>query len=170
MSLLSDPGAHAAEDRRDSASPDASFRFVPKELANKCRTLIESYHAMHGYACLPDMLWQSDARDFIECHRDFSYVFKNASKTRCAKRANDGFVLIATIILSLEVLSRDFAGWGKRFPLAKRKAENLVIEFLPKPRVWLMDMYLYPRRHIHPAFINALAPPEEPKQAAAAKE
>ncbi len=166
MSSISDAGMHAA-----GASSGTNFRFVPRELAEKCRRLIESYHAMHGYSCLPDMLWRSDARDFIESHRDFIHVFKNASKTRCAKRANDGFVLIATTILSLEVLSRDFAGWGKRFPLAKRKAESLIHEFLPNPRVWLVDMYLYPRRHIHPALINALAPPpEEPKRMATAEE
>ena len=161
MSSISDAEVYAG-----GASSEANFRFVPKELAEKCQRLIESYHAMHGYSCLPDMLWQSDARDFIESHRDFIRVFKSASKTRCAKRANDGFVLIATVILSLEVLSRDFAGWGKRFPVAKRKAEGLILEFLPRPRVWLVDMYLYPRR---PAFISALAPPEELKQMAAAE-
>jgi hypothetical protein len=170
MSLIDDAVATVAQGLHVRAGPDMDFRFVPKELAEKCRRLIESYHAMHGYSCLPDMLWRSDTRDFIERHRDFSHVFKSASKTRCAKRANDGFVLIATIILSLEVLGRDFSGWGKRFPIAKRKAENLIIEFLPRPRVWLIDMYLYPRRHIHPAFIDALAPPEEPKQATTAKE
>ena len=94
----------------------SSFKFIPKELAIKCRKLIESFHAMHGYGRLPDMLWNSDARDIIECHRDLMRVFKNASKSRGAKRANELFLLIATAIVSLEVLARDFSGWGKRFP------------------------------------------------------
>lgn len=99
---------------------DPTFRFVPNELARKCRKLLESYHEIHGYARLPDMLWHSNARDIIECHRDLMQVFKNASKSRCAKRANDSFLLIATTIVSLEVLARDFAGWGRRFPAGRR--------------------------------------------------
>jgi hypothetical protein len=31
-------------------------------------------------------------------------------------------------------------------------------------------MYLYPQRHIHPAFINPLVPTDEPKRAATAKD
>ena len=31
------------------AALSASFRFIPRELATKCRRLIESYHAIYGY-------------------------------------------------------------------------------------------------------------------------
>ena len=165
MSLIGNAGLHSLQDLDGGSASDTNFRFVPNELAEKCRRLVESYHAMHGYSCLPDVLWRSDTRDFIACHRDLSYAFRTASKTRCARRANDGFVLIATVILSLEVLSRDCAGWGKRFPLAKRKADNLIVEFLPRPRVWLLDSYLYSQRHV-----TSLAPPEELRHAASAKE
>ena len=170
MSLTAEDLASSALNEYARHSRNADLRFVPKELGEKCRHLIESYHAMHGYASLPDMLWQSGAQDFIESHCDFSFIFKSASKTRVAKRANDGFVLIASIIVSLEVLARDFAGWGTRHPMAKRKAEALIVEYLSKPRVWLVDMYLYPQRHIHPAFINPLVPADEPKRAATAKD
>jgi len=102
--------------------------------------------------------------DFIESQRDFSHVFKSAAKERVAKRADNGFVLIATTICSLEVLTRNFAGWGARSPLARRKAEALVDEYLSKPRVWLIDMYRYPQRHINPPFINPLAPPDTPNK------
>lgn len=150
----------------DSADPrsdgefiaDPNFRFVPNELAGKCRKLLESYHEMHGYARLPDMLWHSNARDIIECHRDLMQVFKNASKSRCAKRANDSFLLIAIAIVSLEVLARDFAGWGRRFPGARRKAEVMFADFSTRPRVWFMDKYLYPSLNLHREAASALAP------------
>jgi hypothetical protein len=139
---------------------DADFSFVPKTLASKCRRLIETYHAMNGYACLPDMLWQPELRDFIEMHKDFRQIFKRAATTRSAKKANDGFVLIATTILSLEVLASDFASWSARFPAAKRRAAAILQEYTINSRTWLMDRYLYPRSYINPAFINALSPPD----------
>jgi hypothetical protein len=145
--------------RLDSA---AEFRFVPHDLAGTCRRLIEGYHAIHGYAQLADMLWHSDARDIIECHKSLSQVFKNASKSRYAKRANESLLLIATVIVSIEVLARDFAGWGKRFPAARREAEAMLVDFPQRDRTWLMDKYLYPSLSLHREAARALAsPPSE---------
>ena len=154
MSTTSDV---AMESGRDGGAT-ANFRFLPNELAAKCRALIETFHEMLGYGCLPDMLWHSDARDVVECDRELAQLFKNASKSRCAKRANDSLLLIATVVLSLEALARDFAGWGKRFPIAKREAERLLGGFPLKQRVWLMDMYLYPSLSIHRELAGAPAP------------
>ena len=109
-----------------AAAPASSFRFIPRELAIKCRRLIESYHAIYGYVGLPDMLWLSDARDIIERDRELTRIFKRAARSRAAKRANDSFLHIATTIVSLEVLARDFSGWGKRFPAAKCEAEKIL--------------------------------------------
>jgi hypothetical protein len=139
------------------AAVSASFRFVPRELAIKCRRLIESYHAIYGYVGLPDMLWLSDARDIIECHRDLTRIFKKASKSRGAKRANDSFLLVATTIVSLEVLARDFSGWGKRFPAAKREAEKVFGDLPQLRRTWLMDLYLFPPPGVRREFADALA-------------
>lgn len=162
MSLIGDAADDAAPDlsrqAEDSVGTPSNFRFVPKELAAKSRKLIESYHAMHGYGRLADMLWHSDARDVIECQRELMRVFKNASKSRCAKRAHDSLVLIATVIVSLEVLARDFAGWGRRFPSAKREAEAMLGEFQLKQRTWFMDQYLYPSLGIHRELASSLAP------------
>src|SRR5580700_4086864 len=144
------------------SSPDTgvalstSFRFVPRELAIKCRQLIESYHAIYGYVGLPDMLWLSDARDIIESHRDLMRVFTKASKARGAKRANASFLLIATTIVSLEVLARDFSGWGKRFPAAQREAEKVLGELPQLRRTWLMDLYLFPPLGVRREFTDAL--------------
>jgi hypothetical protein len=139
---------------------DVDLSFIPKTLGEKCRRLIETYHAMHGYACLPDMLWQPELRDIIEMHTEFRQIFKRASTARSAKRANEGFVLIATAILSLEVLASGFASWSTRFPAARRRADAILQQYTVSSRTWLMDRYLYPRSYINPAFINALAPPD----------
>jgi hypothetical protein len=162
MSLIGETLSGFAAEPATEAEPGAAaisgFRFVPAELADKCRKLIESYHAIYGYAGLPDMLWLSDARDVIECHRELMNTFKKASKSRGAKRANDAFLFIATVVVSLEVLARDFSGWGKRFPAAKREAEKVLGELPPRQRSWLMDLYLYPPLGVRREFASALEP------------
>lgn len=141
-----------------SSDERTNFRFIPRDLAHKSRKLIETYHVINGYGRLPDMLWHSDARDIIECNRDLAKIFKSASKSRCAKRANDSFVLIATIIVSLEILARDFAGWGKRHPAARREAEDMLIDYPQRQRLWFMDQYLYPSLTLHRELASAIAP------------
>ena len=93
MSSIGDLAAETpagAETRMAGGSGiDVNFSFVPSELAAKCRSLVESFHGTHGYVGLPDMLWLSDARDIIERHADLAQLFKKASKSRGAKRAND---------------------------------------------------------------------------------
>jgi hypothetical protein len=161
-----DAGDFAGTRAHDRLGANSNFRFVPRELALKCRKLIESYHAMHGYGCLPDMLWQSNARDFIEGRRDLTRIFKNASKSRRAKRAYESLVLIATIVVSLEALARDFAGWGKRFPAAKQEAEKLLGDYTLGQHIWFMDMYLYPLGLPRRA-VDTLAPSSPAADAAA---
>jgi hypothetical protein len=135
------------------------FRFVPHELADRCHKLIDSYHELYGYVGLADMLWLSDARDVVQRHRALTQMFKTASKSRGARRANHSLLLIAAIIMALEVLARDFAGWGKRFPAAKREAETMLGDTSRQSRTWLMDLYLYPPPGMRREFTDALAPP-----------
>jgi hypothetical protein len=155
---MTDAGSHAGKQAKVNGNTGSNFKFVPKELAAKCRKLVESYHAMHGYAQLPDMLWNSDARDIIECSPELTQIFKSAAKSRGAKRANDSFLLLATLVVSLEVLARDFAGWGKRFPAAKRDAEAILIDFPQRQRNWFMDRYLYPSLSTHRELVSSIAP------------
>jgi hypothetical protein len=144
----------------DAGAPiSSSFRFVPRELVIKCRKLIESYHAIYGYVGLPDMLWLSDARDIIDSHGDLTRIFKKAAKARGAKCANASFLLIATTIVSLEVLTRDFSGWGKRFPAAKREAEKVLGELPQLRRASLMDLYLFPPLGVRRDLTDALTLP-----------
>jgi hypothetical protein len=153
--LTSDDGAISGADVAAKSKTD--FSFLPTDLTGKCRTLIESYHAMHGFAGLPDMLWTSEARDIIGGDRDLRVDFKRACKSRGARRANDSFVAIAAIVVSLEVLARDFAGWGKRFPSAKSRAEALLRARPSAQRVQLMDLYLYPSLAVRRDFADVLA-------------
>jgi hypothetical protein len=132
---------------------------LPPSLAAQCRGLIESYHEIHGYGCLPNMLWRAELEGFIKKHPCLRQILRKASTTRSAKTANKGFVEIATAILSLEILASDFASWSTMFPEAKSMANALLR--MRSARMFLMEHYLYPPKHINPAVLAALAPPQD---------
>jgi hypothetical protein len=130
---------------------------LPPTLVAQCRSLIESYHDIHGYACLPNMLWRAELEGFIKKNLCLRQILRKASTTRSAKVSNKGFVEIATAILSLEILASDFASWSTMFPEARSMANALLR--MRSARMFLMEYYLYPPKHISPAILAALAPP-----------
>ena len=140
-----------------NGSPD--FGFLPQNLRNQCRSLIESYHGLHGYSCLPDILWKAGLGPFIETHREFRQILKKASTTRSAKKANDGFTQIATALLSLEILASNFAGWGTIYPQAASTAKSILKRHARFSSTPLMESYLYPPKHLSSAAIVTLAVP-----------
>lgn|GEM_PF-1234023 len=138
---------------------DLDLKFLPADLVGQCRNLIESYHDVHGYACLPDMLWRARLGPFIERHREFRQRLRKASTTRSAKKSNQGFVEIATAILSLEILTSNFAGWSALYPDAGAKAMAVLKRQAGASLTPLMDFYLYPPKYISSAAISKLTPP-----------
>lgn len=70
-----------------------------------------------------------------------------------ARKEQNGWLFIASVLLCLEMLIHDFAGWGKAHPEARRKAS----EIYGSKIIWL-DYYL-PRRHqLDPAKIKEFGP------------
>jgi hypothetical protein len=138
-------------------SPD--FGFLPKSLTVQCRSLIESYHELHGYACLPDILWKSRLGPFIETHHELQQLLRKASTTRSAKKANEGFARIATTILSLEILASSFAGWSAIYSEAGSKAQTILRRNTRSSQTPLMEFYLYPPKYLSSAAVATLIPP-----------
>jgi hypothetical protein len=155
--------AEVANDASDAAVADTvenlDFSFLPNSLTVQCQSLIESYHELHGYACLPDILWKARLGPFIETHREFRQLLRKASTTRSAKRSNEGFVRIATTLLSLEILASAFAGWSAIYPQAASRAQAILKRTARGPTTPLMEFYLYPPKYISSAAIATLAPP-----------
>jgi hypothetical protein len=56
-------------------------------------------------------------------------------------------------------LARDFSGWGKRFPAAKREAEKVLGGLPQLRRTWLMDLYLFPPLGVRRELADALTLP-----------
>ena len=141
----------------DAAETD--FGFLPKSLTLQCQSLIESYHELHGYGCLPDILWKSRLGPFIETHQELRQLLRKASTTRSAKKSNEGFVRIATTLLSLEILASSFAGWSAIYPYAGSRAQTIVRRNTRSPQTPLMEFYLYPPKYLSSAAIATLIPP-----------
>ena len=133
--------------------------FLPENLTTQCQSLIVSYHGLHGYAELPNILWKARLGHFIEAHQDFRQLLRKASTTRSAKRSNENFVLIATAILSLEILASSFAGWSAIYPQAGSIARAILQQNTRGPYMPLMEFYLYPPKYISSAALATLAPP-----------
>src|ERR1700681_3531694 len=141
--------------------------FLPTSLTTQCQSLIESYHDLHGYACLPDILWKARLGPFIQTHREFRQLLKKASTTRSAKKSHEGFVRIATTILSLEILASSFAGWSAIYPEAGSRAHAILKRNARSPHMPLMEFYLYPPKYISSAAIATLVPPPGRQQSEA---
>ena len=139
-------------------NPD--FSFLPKSLAMQCQSLIESYHELHGYPYLPDILWKSRLGPFIEAHQELRQLLRKASTTRSAKKANEGFVRIATTILSLEILASSFAGWSTIYPQPASRAKAILGRNVRRAQMPLMEFYLYPPKYLSAAAIATLLPPQ----------
>src|SRR5580704_4912016 len=118
--------ARASGDMLSDSNDSPDFDFLPQKLRNQCRSLIESYHDLHGYSCLPDILWKAGLGPFIETHREFRQLLKKASTTRSAKKSNEGFTQIATTLLSLEILASNFAGWSTIYPRATFTTKSIL--------------------------------------------
>ena len=142
-----------------NGSPD--FGFLPQNLRSQCRSLIESYHGLHGYGCLPDLLWKAGLGPFIETHREFRQLLKKASTTRSAKKSNEGFTQIATTLLSLEILASNFAGWSTIYPRAAFTTKSILKRHARPTSTPLMESYLYPPKYLSSAAIATLALPTE---------
>ena len=145
---------------QQAPSPDGNvdFSFLPKALVDKCKPFIIRYHELNGFSSLPDILWHPETRNFIETNPILQRLFKKSTSSRSAKKANEGFVLIATVILSTEILASGFAGWASRYPAARRRAQALLAEYIPSSRAWLIERYLYPQIDRSRATLGALAP------------
>jgi hypothetical protein len=155
VAVANDAGKAELADKTENCD----LSFLPKSLTAQCQGLIESYHELHGYACLPNMLWKARLGPFIQAHRELRQLLKKASTTRSAKKSNEGFVRIATTILSLEILASSFAGWSAIYPEAGSLAQAILKQNARSPHMPLMEFYLYPPKYISSAAIAKLAPP-----------
>ena len=153
--------AHVAD---AGAAPGSSFRFIPRELAIKCRRLIESYHAIYGYVGLPDMLWLSDARDIIERDRELTRIFKRAARSRAAQASQQFVSAHRDHDRVARSLSARLLRVGQALSGRQRRGRNDTRRLPQLRRTWLMDLYFFPPLGVRREFADTLTfyPTETP--------
>jgi hypothetical protein len=134
------------------------FDFLPETLVRQCLDLIEKFHDVQGYRCLPDILWRSGLGPMIERNHSFRKLLDKASRSRSDKIAKENFVRIATTILALEILGSSFVGWSSLFPEAAQQARDFLKLSAVKRHTPLIDCYVYPAKHINRNAIATLTP------------
>lgn len=131
------------EARKQLASARDQFEFLPAELIESCRLLIERYHASERCVSPADIVWRSDGQELLQHHCGLRTLFRHACRTRTARLAKERIEILAALILACETLVRGFGGWAVRFPEAKQQAEELFARGL-KRQVWLIETYGHP--------------------------
>jgi hypothetical protein len=148
----------AQDETQPSPGENIDFSFLPKALVEKCKPFIIRYHELNGFSSLPDILWHPETHKFIEADLTLKRLFKKSTSSRGAKKANEGLVLIATLILSTEILAIGLAGWATRYPAARKKARALLADYAAGSRARLTERYLYPQIDRSRAVLRGLAP------------
>jgi hypothetical protein len=149
-----------AQEQHPPPPRDIDFSFLPKALLEKSKPFVVHYHELNGFSSLPDILWHRETHKFIEADLTLKRLFKKSTSSRGAIKANEGFVVIATLILSTEILALGLAGWATRYPAACKKARGLLAEYVPGSRARLTERYLYPQIERRRAVLGILAPPD----------
>jgi hypothetical protein len=137
---------------------------LPPALVKQCRDLIHNHHKLHGYNCLADILWKSQLGPFIQTSRVLRQLLRKASTTRSAKTSNESFALIATTMISLEILGSGFAGWSIIYPEAASVARALLRRNRLGYHTPLLEFYLHPPKYVSYPAVATLALTEAKQQ------
>jgi hypothetical protein len=158
VAMTLDDACHLAYD--DNFDPES----LPPALMKQCRSLIHSYHKLHGYSCLPDILWKSQLGPFIQTNRVLRQLLRKASTTRSARTSNEGFAQIATTMISLEILGSGFASWSIIYPEAASVARALLKRNRLGHHTPLLEFYLHPPKYMSYPAVATLALPHAEQQ------
>lgn len=75
-----------------------------------------------------------------------------------AYREKNGWKFLSTVLLSLEMLTNDFAGWGKAYPQAREEALGVLKDNPASPRSIWLNYYLPKRAELDPSLLKVYEP------------
>jgi hypothetical protein len=75
-----------------------------------------------------------------------------------ASREKEGWKFLAAVLLSLEMLSNDFLGWGKAYPQERLEALRILKDNPESPKSAWLDYYLPQRADLDPSQMKIFAP------------
>ncbi len=137
------------------------FGWLPQKLLDNWIMGVKAKHEEHGWNSMPGILWDVDTMVFLGCHQCLMIMLETATKSCNSSERNEYSTYLASIVLSIECLGCDFAGWGTRYPEAKKKADGILDNYLANKRMRLLDVYMPLRSQMDQNRIRQILGPGE---------
>jgi hypothetical protein len=118
------------------------FEWVPDKLIANWVMGVKAKHEQHGWGSMPGILWDQDTMTFIGCSNGLTEMLKVATKSWRSAKRHEAQTYLVSIVLAIETLGSNFAGWGDRYPDAKRKADEILNTYFIANRARLLDVYM----------------------------
>ena len=115
------------------------FQWLPEKLVSMWIVGVKSKHEKHGWGSMPGILWDVDTMTFFGCHDGLMGMLDVATKSWRPNKRHEHQTYLVSIVLSIECLGCDFAGWGTRYPEAKSKADEILDTYFINNRKRLLD-------------------------------
>jgi len=94
---------------------------VPETLIAKWIIGVKGLHEQDGWDSMPRILWDKDTMTFIGCSRGLMEMLKVATKSWRSSKRHEAATYLASIVLAIESLGSNFAGWGDRLSGSQAK-------------------------------------------------
>ena len=137
------------------------FNWLPDGLISNWILGVKTKHEQHGWGSMPGILWDKDTMVFIGCTKGLLEMLKAATKSWRASTRHEAQTYLASIVLSIECLGCNFAGWGDRYPDAKKKADQILDTYFRANRTRLLDVYMPLRNQLDQTKIREVLGPKD---------
>jgi hypothetical protein len=136
------------------------FDWIPTKLIENWIIGVKAKHEEHGWESMPGILWDQDTMVFFGAYPRLPTMLGKATKG-WPDKTHEYQTYLASIVLSIESLGSDFAGWGTRYPAARQKADEILNRYFANERTRLLDVYMPLRNQLGPnKLIETLGPQE----------
>ena len=128
----------------------SDFRWLPQQLIDMWIMGVKAKHEQHGWRSAPGILWDKDAMVFYSEYPGTMEMLKIAVRSWRPSKRHEYHTYLVSILLGIECLGCDFAGWGTAYPEAKQNADAILSEYFIHNRTQLLNVYMPLRDQIDP--------------------
>lgn len=134
------------------------FEWLPEKIFGMWVMGVKARHEKQGWGSMPSILWDQDTMVFFGSHRGLMNMLEVATNSWRPNKRHEYQTYLASIVLSIESLACDFAGWGTRYPELRSKAVEILDTYFTNNRTRLLDIYLPQRDQFGRDELTALGP------------
>jgi len=137
------------------------FAWLPEKLVPNWIMIVKAKHEQNGWGSMPGILWDQETMAFFGMYDGLLSMLGKATSSWRPNKRHEYQTYLASIVLSIECLADDFAGWGTRYPDAKQKADKIVETYFTNKRTRLLDVYMPLRSQLDQHQVRKVLGPQE---------